>query len=64
MCTRFRPLTRRIGSEHGPQWSEADIEVEEVLKGTAGRTITIVFAASRDVMRYQIPKPRVGQSGV
>jgi hypothetical protein len=34
-----RPPTRRIGSEHDPLWSEADIEVDEVSRALrAGRS--------------------------
>lgn len=57
----------RVVSEHDPQWTEAEIEVQEVLKGTAaaaGGKTTVVFPGSDDVMWYRVPKLTPGQQGV
>jgi hypothetical protein len=60
-----RPGKRGKGlSEHDPEWAEAEIEVEEVLKGSAGPKVTILFPASQDVMWYRVPKPKVDTRGV
>jgi hypothetical protein len=61
-AVRTTPRTRL--SEHDPQWSEADIDVGEVLKGTAQGRVTIAYPASNDVMWYKTPKPKQGQEGV
>ena len=55
----------RILSEHDPQWTEAEIDVSEVVKGTApANKMTIQFAASDDVMWYRSPKLKAGQEGI
>jgi hypothetical protein len=59
-----RPSAPQRLSEHDPQWTEADIEVSETLKGTAKGRVTIVFPASTDVMWFKTPKPKQGQDGV
>jgi hypothetical protein len=52
-------------SEHDPQWTEAEIEVREVLKGSSTtNSISIVFPASNDVMWIGAPRLSVGQDGV
>jgi hypothetical protein len=61
-AVRTSPPTRV--TEHDPQWSEAEIEVSEVLKGTAKGRVTLVYPASTDVMWYKTPKPQLGQDGV
>lgn len=61
-AVRTTPRTRL--SEHDPQWSEADIDVGEVLKGTAQGRVTIAYPASTDVMWFKTPKPTQGQEGV
>ena len=52
-------------SEHDPQWSEATIQVSEVIKGDLrDKTVTVIFPASRDVAWYLVPKLAAGQRGV
>jgi hypothetical protein len=60
----IRAPQRRMLSEHDPEWTEADIEVTETLKGTASGKVTILFPASQDVMWYQVPKPKLAQTGI
>jgi hypothetical protein len=55
----------RPPSEHDPQWHEAEIEIEEVVKGDVPEARTVVlFPASTDVMWYRAPKLTPGQQGV
>jgi hypothetical protein len=51
-------------TEHDPQWSEAVIEVDAVLKGAAGRQVRLLYPASRDVVWFAAPKPEVGWDGI
>jgi len=52
-------------TEHDPEWNEAEIEVDEVLKGdVAGKTLKIVFAGGKDIMYYRAPKLGVGDEGI
>jgi hypothetical protein len=53
-------------SEHDPQWSEAVVEVNSVVKGSVAATgpITILFPASMDIAWYKAPKYAPGQAGV
>lgn len=52
-------------SEHVPDWHEAEIEVEKVLKGThSDQTIRIMFPKSDDVMWYTSPKFKQGMEGI
>ena len=54
-----------IGSEHDPEWREAEIQIDETLKGkAAGQTIKILFSASKDVMFFEAPKFREGDEGI
>lgn len=52
-------------TEHDPDWHEAEIKVDRVLKGAVGpgNTVTLLFARSEDVMWYRAPKFRVGTEG-
>jgi hypothetical protein len=57
------PQRRRI-SEHEPDWQEAIVEVQEILKGSPGVTEVVVrFPASVDVMWVGYPKFKAGQEG-
>ena len=54
-------------SEHEPEWQEAVVRVHHVARGGRGRrpgTVTIRFAASRDVRWAKAPKFGVGQEGL
>lgn len=53
-----------IISEHNPDWQEATIEVQSVLKGTKGMSQVVVrFPGSVDVMWVSYPKFQEGQEG-
>lgn len=55
-----QPLT-----EHDPQWQEAEISIEAVQKGQfSARTVSVLFAASTDMMWFRSPKLKEGQDGI
>ena len=60
------PVSTTKESEHDPMWTEAEIEVEEGLKGglKKGAVVKITFAASKDIMWVRSPKFVRGQSGI
>ena len=52
-------------SEHNPEWAEAVIQVDSVLKGAApGGRVVLLYPRSTDILWYQAPKPQVGWDGV
>ncbi len=54
-----------IGSEHDPDWYQATILVESVLKGQLpGREVTLLFPHSDDVMWRDSPKFTEGEQGI
>ncbi len=54
-----------IGSEHDPDWYEANITFESVEKGhLPGHTVTVLFPHSDDVMWQDAPKFKEGQQGI
>ena len=54
-----------LRTEHDPDWYEARILVESVLKGQArGREIAVLFAHSQDPQWYDSPKFKEGQQGI
>lgn len=56
---------RRPVSEHDPDWWEAVIAVQDVLRGKLAAPVAIVlFPMSIDVMWFQRPKFQAGQEGV
>lgn len=57
-------LEHKFESEHDPVWTEATVQVDEMMKGKAAKTITFVFAASTDVAWYRAPKFKQGDQGV
>jgi len=64
------PGSKRAGrstypiTEHDPQWREAIIQVDEVLKGAHQKKQVVVrFPASSDVMWHGAPKFEAGQQG-
>lgn len=62
---RLRDKTRERPSEHDPDWHAATVRVvKQVLgdggDGAANGTVTIIFAASRDIMWFNSPKLRPG----
>lgn len=53
------------GSEHDPQWWEAVVQVDTVLKGkAAGQRVTFFYPTSQDVVWFEAPKPEVGSDGI
>jgi hypothetical protein len=64
--TSVRPASiRHIGSEHDPDWHEAEIRIESVEKGhLTGHTIVVLFPNSDDVMWQSAPKFKQGQQGI
>jgi hypothetical protein len=64
---KLGPLERKQtpDSEHDAMWWEAEIAVDETLKGEArGKTIRLVFPTSTDVVWYAWPRPAPNQSAV
>jgi hypothetical protein len=64
-----RPLDRErktaLGSEHDPDWWQAEIEVESVEKGQLpGREVVVLFPKSVDEMWADSPKFKEGEEGV
>jgi len=58
------PATTRI-SEHDPNWHQATIQVDEVVKGQKKlNKVKVLFPKSDDVRWYKISKYEVGQQGV
>lgn len=56
---------RYPGTEHDPEWQEADIQIEAVLRGTAQDSqVTILFPATDDPMWFGAPKFAVGMEGI
>jgi len=51
-------------SEHAPEWYEAEIAVDEVLRGASVNSFRFIFPASQDVAWYAVPKATAGQSSV
>jgi hypothetical protein len=52
-------------SEHNPDWHEATIDVDEVIKGKKGtKKATALFPNSDDVRWYKVAKYAVGQQGI
>jgi hypothetical protein len=52
-------------TEHDPQWQEAVIAVDRVLKGQLGESRAVVlYPGSDDILWFRTPKPQVGWDGV
>jgi hypothetical protein len=52
-------------SEHDPDWWRASMEVQHLERGTAAEgVIDVLFANSRDVRWYHVPKPSPSQEGL
>ena len=52
-------------TEHDPEWKEAEVEVDETIKGNnEGKTVKILFASGKDVMFFQAPKFQPGDEGI
>lgn len=56
---------KRMATEHDPEWKEAEIQIEETIKGkTESKTIKILFASSKDVMFMDSPKFKESDEGI
>ena len=55
---------RRVETEHAPDWWQAEIEVQSVLKGTHQEKTVILYANSLDEMWIDSPKFKQGQEGI
>lgn len=64
--TSVRPAPiPHLATEHDPDWYEAHIEVESVIRGRLpGREVTLLFPHSDDVMWKRSPKFTQGQRGI
>lgn len=51
-------------SEHDPNWQQATIEVDEVIKGKKTENVKVLFPKSDDVRWYKTAKFNLGQQGV
>jgi len=52
-------------SEHDPQWWEAVVQVDSVLKGKpASQRVAFLYPTSEDVHWYEAPRPAVGWDGI
>jgi hypothetical protein len=59
-----RPPRPKRFTEHDPNWQEAIIHVDELLKGaTAGQRVVVRFPGSRDVAFVGTPRFAAGQEG-
>ena len=57
-----RPMVR---DEHDPEWQVAMVRVTSAVRGTQnGAVIPVVFAASRDIMWFNSPKPKQGEEAL
>jgi hypothetical protein len=52
-------------SEHDPEWQVATIQVVKPIRGgTAGQNLTVLFAASDDIVWFHAPKLKQGQDAI
>jgi hypothetical protein len=52
-------------SEHNPDWHEAKVEVDEVIKGKKGtKEVTVLFPNSDDVRWHKVRKYSPGEKGI
>jgi len=51
-------------SEHDPMWAEAEVQIDETIKGNSDRTVLIIFPSSVDVAWVNTPKFKEGEKGV
>ena len=51
-----------LRNEHDPEWQVAMVRVISAVRGTQnGAVVPVLFAASRDIMWFKSPKPKVGE---
>ncbi len=59
------PTRNRRLTEHDPEWHLAVVRVVTPLRGcTAGDSVSIIFAGSRDIAWFKAPKLKPGQDAV
>ncbi|NOZ55096.1 MAG: hypothetical protein GXP08_18480 [Gammaproteobacteria bacterium] len=52
-------------SEHDPQWREAILKIEEVLKGSpSDKNVTLLSPGTMDVAWIDVPRFNVDQQGI
>lgn len=52
-------------SEHDPEWQVAEVKIATPIRGgEAGQTVSVLFAASRDIEWFNAPKLKTGQDAV
>jgi hypothetical protein len=52
-------------SEHDPEWQVATVQVIKPMRGgTAGENVTVLFAASDDIVWFHAPKLKPGQDAI
>lgn len=61
-ATDMALLHRRI-TEHNPDWQEAVITVDSMIKGPASARVVVRFPGSLDIAWHRLPKFTAGQTG-
>jgi hypothetical protein len=61
-ATLMTQLHRRI-TEHNPDWQEAVITVDSMIKGPASARVVVRFPGSLDIAWHRLPKFTAGQTG-
>ncbi len=57
------PQPRRRITEHDPDWQEAVIAVDSMIKGPASARVVVRFPGSLDIAWHRLPKFTTGQTG-
>jgi hypothetical protein len=57
------PQPRRRITEHSPDWQEAVIAVDSMIKGPASAKVVVRFPGSLDIAWHRLPKFTAGQTG-
>lgn len=57
------PQSRRRITEHDPDWQEAVIAVDTMLKGAVAQRVVVRFPASLDIAWHALPKFTAGETG-
>jgi hypothetical protein len=55
---------RKVETEHNPDWWEAHLEVERVIKGKAPDKVVVTYPASLDELWIDSPKPERAQRAI
>jgi len=54
----------KLDSEHDPMWAEAEVQIDETLKGNSDKTVLLIFPSSEDIAWVNTPKFKKGDKGV